>query len=43
MIDAGPVLRRHCAAMATTRYRPGEQALDEPRRAFPSWFLRIVC
>jgi hypothetical protein len=21
----------------------GEQALDEPLRAFPSWFLRIVC
>jgi hypothetical protein len=21
----------------------GEEALDEPLRAFPSWFLRIVC
>ena len=31
------------AATATTRCRPAAEALDEPFRAFPSWFLRITC
>ena len=31
------------AATAPTRCRPGAEALDEPFRAFPSWFMRITC
>jgi hypothetical protein len=27
----------------TTRLRSGQQPLDQSLRAFPSWFLRIVC
>jgi hypothetical protein len=30
-------------AMVERALPTGEQALDEPLRAFPSWFLRIVC
>jgi hypothetical protein len=35
-----------CAALAQLRHRPtatGQEALAEPFRAFPSWFLRIEC
>ena len=31
------------AATAPTRCRPAAEALDEPFRAFPSWFMRITC
>ena len=38
-----PVPRRHWRSYGDHPLPTGEQALDEPLRAFPSWFLRIVC
>jgi hypothetical protein len=38
-----PVPRRHWRSYGNDLLRTGGQALDEPLRAFPSWFLRIVC
>ena len=38
-----PVPRRHWRSYGNDPLPSGEQALDEPLRAFPSWFLRIVC
>jgi hypothetical protein len=38
-----PVPRRHWRSYGNNPLPSGEQALDEPLRAFPSWFLRIVC
>ena len=28
---------------APSRYRTGREALEEPFRAFPSWFMRVTC
>jgi hypothetical protein len=35
--------RRHWRSYGDHPLPTGEQALHEPLRAFPSWFLRIVC
>jgi hypothetical protein len=37
------VPRRHWRSYGNDPLPSGEQALDEPLRAFPSWYLRIVC
>jgi hypothetical protein len=38
-----PVPKRHWRSYGNDPLPSGEQALDEPLRASPSWFLRIVC
>ncbi|HXA21731.1 MAG TPA: hypothetical protein VNW90_05490 [Acetobacteraceae bacterium] len=40
---ARPVPRRHWRSYGDHPLPSGAEALDEPLRAFPSWFLRIVC
>jgi hypothetical protein len=35
--------RRHWFSYGTDPLPTGPEALDEPFRAFPSWFLRIEC
>ena len=35
--------RRHWFSYGTDPLPTGAEALDEPFRAFPSWFLRIEC
>ena len=40
---ARQVPRRHWRSYGNAPLPTGEQALDEPLRAFPSWFLRITC
>jgi hypothetical protein len=42
-MTARPVPRRHWRSYGDHPLPTGEQALDESLRAFPSWFLRIVC
>jgi hypothetical protein len=42
-MPARPVPRRHWRSYGNAPLPTGEEALDEPLRAFPSWFLRIVC
>ena len=42
-MPARPVPRRHWRSYGNDPLPSGEEALDEPLRAFPSWFLRIVC
>jgi hypothetical protein len=42
-MTARPVPKRHWRSYGNDPLPSGEQALDEPLRAFPSWFLRIVC
>ena len=42
-MTARPVPRRHWRSYGDHPLPTGEQALDEPLHAFPSWFLRIVC
>jgi hypothetical protein len=42
-MTARPVPKRHWRSYGDHPLPTGEQALDEPLRAFPSWFLRIVC
>ena len=42
-MTARPVPKRHWRSYGNDPLPTGEQALDEPLRAFPSWFLRIVC
>jgi hypothetical protein len=42
-VTARPVPKRHWCSYGTDPLPTGEQALAEPLRAFPSWFLRIVC
>jgi hypothetical protein len=36
-----PVPRRHWRSYGSDPLPSGHEALDEPLRAFPSWFLRI--
>jgi hypothetical protein len=38
-----PVPRRHWRRYGNDPLPSGAEAPDEPLRAFPSWFLRIVC
>ena len=42
-MPARPVPRRHWRSYGDHPLPTGAEALDEPLRAFPSWFLRIVC
>jgi hypothetical protein len=42
-MTARPVPRRHWRIYGNDPPPTGAEALDEPLRAFPSWFLRIVC
>jgi hypothetical protein len=42
-MPARPVPKRHGRSYGNDPLPSGEQALDEPLRAFPSWFLQIVC
>ena len=35
--------QRHWRSCGLDKLPSGEQALDEPFSAFPSWYLRIVC
>jgi hypothetical protein len=42
-MTARPVPKRHWCSYGTDPLPTGEQALAEPLRAVPSWFLRIVC
>jgi hypothetical protein len=42
-MPARPVPRRHWRSYGNDPLPTGAEALDEPLRAFPSWFLRIVC
>jgi hypothetical protein len=41
-MPARTVPRRHWRSYGNDPLPSGKQALDEPLRAFPSWFLRIV-
>ena len=34
---------RHWRSYGTDRLPSGAEALDQPFRAFPSWFMRITC
>jgi hypothetical protein len=38
-----PVSARHWRSYGNDPLPTGAEALDEPFRAFPSWFLRIEC
>ena len=38
-----PVPSRHWRSYGGAPLPTGKEALDEPFRAFPSWFLRIAC
>jgi hypothetical protein len=42
-MTARPAPRRHWRIYGNDPLPSGAGALDEPLRAFPSWFLRIVC
>jgi hypothetical protein len=42
-MTARPVPKRHWRSYGNHPLPTGEQALDEPLRAFPSWCPRIVC
>ena len=42
-MTARPVPRRHWRSYGNDPLPSGAEALDEPLRAFPSWFPRIVC
>ena len=37
------VPRRHWSSYGTEPLPSVQQALDQPLRAFPFWFLRVVC
>ena len=42
-MPARPIPRRHWRSYGDHPLPTGPEALNEPLRAFPSWFLRIVC
>ena len=42
-MTARPIPKRHWRSYGDDPLPTGRQALDEPFRAFPSWFLRIEC
>jgi hypothetical protein len=42
-MPARPVPKRHWRSYGDDPLPTGQEALDEPFSAFPSWFLRIVC
>ncbi len=43
LMPARSIPRRHWRSYGDHPLPTGAEALDEPLRAFPSWFLRIVC
>jgi hypothetical protein len=42
-LTARPIPVRHWRSYGTDPLPTGREAMDEPFRAFPSWFLRIEC
>jgi hypothetical protein len=42
-MTARPIPTRHWRSYGTEPLPTGEEALEEPFRAFPSWFMRITC
>ena len=38
-----PIPTRHWRSYGTEPLPTGREALEEPFRAFPSWFMRITC
>jgi len=42
-MTARPVPRRHWRSSGADPLPTGQEALDEPFSAFPSWYLRITC
>ena len=42
-MTARPIPTRHWRSYGTDPLPTGREALDEPFRAFPSWFMRITC
>ena len=42
-MTARPIPTRHWRSYGTEPQPTGREALEEPFRAFPSWFLRITC
>jgi hypothetical protein len=42
-VTVRPIPRRHWRSYGDEPLPTGTEALDEPFRAFPSWFLRITC
>jgi hypothetical protein len=42
-MTARPIPRRYWRSYGTDPLPTGEEALDEPFRAFPSWFMRVTC
>ena len=42
-MPARPIPQRHWRSYGTDPLPTGAEALGEPFRAFPSWFLRITC
>ena len=42
-MTARPIPRRHWRSYGDEPLPTGTEALDEPFRAFPSWFMRITC
>jgi len=42
-MTARPIPTRHWRSYGADPLPTGKEALDEPFRAFPSWFMRITC
>jgi hypothetical protein len=42
-MTARPIPKRHWRSYGDDKLPTGQEALDEPFRAFPSWFMRITC
>jgi hypothetical protein len=42
-MTARPVPKRHWRSYGTEPLPTGREALEEPFRAFPSWFMRVTC
>ena len=42
-MTARPIPKRYWRSYGDAPLPTGNEALDEPFRAFPSWFLRITC
>ena len=42
-MTARPIPTRHWRSYGTEPLPTGREALEEPFRAFPSWFMRVTC
>jgi hypothetical protein len=42
-VTVRPIPARHWRSYGTDPLPTGQEALGEPFRAFPSWFMRVVC